>query len=69
MSHWIWTIFNEILLWIDKSDFMQEESPGFQLTGGSRCRSITKKKRRRREGRRERKGEEKMESEREEGSL
>lgn len=34
MSHWIWTIFNEILLWIDKSDFMQEESPGFQLTGG-----------------------------------
>lgn len=43
MSHWIWTIFNEILLWIDKSDFMQEESPGFQLTGGSRCRSITKR--------------------------
>lgn len=34
MSHWIWTIFNKILLWIDKSDFMQEESPGFQLTGG-----------------------------------
>lgn len=34
MSHWIWTIFNEIPLWIDKSDFMQEESLGFQLTGG-----------------------------------
>lgn len=34
MRHWIWTIFNEIPLWIDKSDFMQEESPGFQLTGG-----------------------------------
>lgn len=43
MRHWIWTIFNEIPLWIDKSDFMQEESPGFQLTGGSRCRSITKR--------------------------
>jgi len=34
VSHWIWTIFNEIPLWIDKSDFMQEESPGFQLTEG-----------------------------------
>lgn len=45
MRHWIWTIFNEIPLWIDKSDFMQEESPGFQLTGGSRCRSITKRER------------------------
>lgn len=56
MSHWIWTIFNEILLWIDKSDFMQEESPGFQLTGGHAADLSQKRKR---EGERERKGERK----------
>lgn len=56
MRHWIWTIFNEIPLWIDKSDFMQEESPGFQLTGGSRCRSITKRERDGMEEKEKRKG-------------
>lgn len=50
MSHWIWTIFNEILLWIDKSDFMQEESPGFQLTGGVTLQIYHKKKEGREEG-------------------
>lgn len=56
MSHWIWTIFNKILLWIDKSDFMQEESPGFQLTGGHAV-DLSQKERRKggREIKRERK--------------
>lgn len=58
MSHWIWTIFNEILLWIDKSDFMQEESPGFQLTGGHAADLSQKEGGK---GREKERGEEKME--------
>lgn len=56
MRRWIWTIFNEIPLWIDKSDFMQDESPGFQLTGGHAADLL--KKRERDETGRERKEEE-----------
>lgn len=41
----IWAIFNQILLWRDKSDFMQEESPGFQLTGGHAADLSPKEKR------------------------
>lgn len=68
MSHWIWTIFNEILLWIDKSDFMQEESPGFQLTGGHAADLSQKKRGKGREKERER-GKDRKEREREEESL
>lgn len=60
MSHWIWTIFNEILLWIDKSDFMQEESPGFQLTGGHAADLSQKGKR---DGKRKKGREEKIKKE------
>ena len=68
MSHWIWAIFNEILLWIDKSDFMQEESPGFQLTGGHAADLSQKERRKGRERERGR-GKERKGREREEGSL
>lgn len=54
VSHWIWTIFNKIFLWIDKSDFMHEESPGFQLTGGHAVDLSQKERGKRREEEKER---------------
>lgn len=68
MSHWIWTIFNEILLWIDKSDFMQEESPGFQLTGGHAA-DLSQKERGKRRKKERGRGKDRRERERKEESL
>lgn len=68
MSHWIWTIFNEILLWIDKSDFMQEESPGFQLTGGHAA-DLSQKERGKGRGKERGRGKDRKGREREEESL
>lgn len=55
MRRWIWTIFNKIPLWIDKSDFMQEESPGFQLTRGHAADLLQKRERDGTEEKREKK--------------
>lgn len=45
LSHGIHTIFIRTLLRKDKSDFMQEESLGFQLTRGHVADLLNKKKR------------------------